>query len=81
MKSALYIFLGEVALCVAIMAESMELAQQQIAALIYLLECLGFVIHKDKKSVLIDTSPGNGFFGGTTVDRGGGGGGEKIKKI
>ena len=51
---------------ILIMAESMELAQQQVAAFIYLLECLGFVIHKDKKSVLTPAQVMD--FLGLTVD-------------
>ena len=51
---------------ILIMAESMELARQQVAALIYLLECLGFVIHKDKKSVLTPAQVMD--FLGLTVD-------------
>ena len=41
---------------ILIMAESMEQTKEEVTALIYLLECLGFIIHKDKNSVL--TIPG-----------------------
>ena len=67
---------------ILIMAESMQLAQERVSALIYLLECLGFIIHKDKKSVLTLAQVMD--FLGLTVDSvlmelrlsGGGGGGE-----
>lgn len=37
---------------ILLMAESMGLAEEQAAGVIYLLECLGFIIHKDTKSIL-----------------------------
>lgn len=51
---------------ILIMAESMELAKEEVMTLTYLLECLGFIIHKDKKSVLIPAQTMD--FLGLTID-------------